>query len=90
VTARQPGYSIYGTLSPSRETSGTQPAYKHRPVDHADWNYRPLIFEIGYASGIFISALSAVATHLAGIDIHEKRREVQQILKQDGVFRICE
>lgn len=78
------------------------------PVDHADWNYLPVIgmiqrmrfrliarllgerrfeslLEIGYGSGIFMPELGKRAGRLAGIDIHERHREVAGVLAANGL-----
>jgi ubiquinone/menaquinone biosynthesis C-methylase UbiE len=38
------------------------------------------LLEIGYGSGIFLPALSAVASGLYGLDIHQKNKEVEKVL----------
>jgi SAM-dependent methyltransferase len=81
---------------------------KTSEVDHADWNYRPLLgwiqrlrfrhivsmlagerfqrlLEVGYGSGTFMPELKQYCDELYGIDLHQKQREVQEILVHNAV-----
>jgi ubiquinone/menaquinone biosynthesis C-methylase UbiE len=78
------------------------------PVDHADWNFRPVLgailrwrfrmmlqllgqrryeslLEIGYGSGVFMPELAQHTRRLTGIDIHDRHREVEEVLLRNGV-----
>lgn len=77
-------------------------------LDHADWNYRPLLgriqrirfryavslltgkrygclLEIGYGSGVFMPELSEHCDALYGLDIHQRAKQVQELLANHDV-----